>query len=134
MKRIVFLLFLLGSFPFPTPGLQCYSCSDEKDHKCGDTFSSTATGVTRVNSTSGYCWKIKAEMGDHHGIIRGGDLISNQHPQLACPTMNTCLTGDNRGAKGTICCCQDKDFCNTAGPIPAALRVLLLCMFASVFA
>ncbi len=64
------------------------------------------------------------------GVVRGGDRLENQHPDLSCPGVNKCLTRKNSGGKVSLCCCQDKDFCNTASTNAVALCVLL---FSTVF-
>ncbi len=64
------------------------------------------------------------------GVVRGGNRLENQHPDLSCPGVNKCLTRENSGGKVSLCCCQDKDFCNTASTNAVALCVLL---FSTVF-
>ncbi|UJR12135.1 hypothetical protein I4U23_016312 [Adineta vaga] len=116
---------LKGSFPIIISALQCYSCYDANNYACGDNFNSSATSVQRVSSTSGYCWRI---MGETKGQ-RVGDLMQILHLPVTCPTMNMCKTSEQFSIKGTICCCQNKDFCNTASSISITFCVLFLGIF-----
>jgi hypothetical protein len=69
---------------------------------------------------------VKVNFDDTTGVLRGGVRLEQDFPGLSCPNMNTCETQEYQGIKGTVCCCQNKDLCNTAAAAKVNLAALLL--------
>lgn len=57
---------------------------------------------------------MKVEHSVVEGAIRGGDRIENMHSDIHCPGVNSCRKVNAPNGQVFLCCCQDKDFCNTA--------------------